>query len=211
MQAGGTKHGPFLDFSRKTAICARVTELRGQYSPGAQPAVMPLATSLTMWKWNWLPPSGTSVKSAIQPSGSVPAMPLGLVTVTSLRVPGGKRRGRRRDGRRVDDVDVPSRDAADGHRRPVLEEHAIDRESRAAPGGPEVGKSIEKTMRCENSEVLPSGSVAVAVMRAPGSTFAGSVMSKDALPEPFVVTCVEPRYSSPSRNSCGRFAQGGFE
>ena len=34
--------------------------------------------------------------------------------------------------------------------------------------GPEAGV-IEKTIRCENSEVLPAGSVAVAEMRAPAS------------------------------------------
>jgi hypothetical protein len=46
--------------------------------------------------------------------------------------------------------------------------------------------------RCENSDVLPEGSVAVAVMRAPGSTVVGSVTSNDVLPEPSVVTGVEP-------------------
>ena len=39
---------PFLALSRNTAICARVTEFNGQYTPGPQPAVMPLATSLMM-------------------------------------------------------------------------------------------------------------------------------------------------------------------
>ena len=50
----------------------------------------------------------------------------------------------------------------------------------------------EKTSRCENSDVLPAGSVAVALIRAPFSTTAGSVTSKSALPEPSVVTEVEP-------------------
>ena len=37
-------------------------------------------------------------------------------------------------------------------------------------GGPDVGLLSEKTMRCENSEVFPSGSVAVALTRAFSST-----------------------------------------
>ena len=53
-------------------------------------------------------------------------------------------------------------------------------------GGPEAG-FIEKINRCENSDVFPLGSVAVAEMRDPVSTFAGSVTSIVALPEPSVV------------------------
>ena len=48
---------------------------------------------------------------------------------------------------------------------------------------------IEKMIRCENSEVLPAGSVAVAEMRAPASVATGSVTSIAASPLPSVVTC----------------------
>ena len=47
-------------------------------------------------------------------------------------------------------------------------------------------------MRWENSDVLPAGSVAVAVTRAPVSIVAGSVTSNAPEPEPSVVTCPEP-------------------
>ena len=57
---------------------------------------------------------------------------------------------------------------------------------------PEVGL-IEKMIRCENSEVFPAGSVAVAEIRAPTSVTTGSVTSIEALPEPSVVTSEEPR------------------
>ena len=58
--------------------------------------------------------------------------------------------------------------------------------------GPEVGV-MAKMIRCENSEVFPLGSVAVAAIRAPASVATGSVTSIAALPEPSVVTCEEPR------------------
>ena len=57
---------------------------------------------------------------------------------------------------------------------------------------PEAGL-IEKMIRCENSEVFPAGSVAVAEIRAPTSVTTGSVTSIEALPEPSVVTSEEPR------------------
>jgi hypothetical protein len=51
----------------------------------------------------------------------------------------------------------------------------------------------------ENSEVLLSGSVAVAVAKAwEAGTVAGSVTMKLASPLPSVVTIVEPRKVSPS-------------
>jgi len=46
--------------------------------------------------------------------------------------------------------------------------------------------------RCENSDVFPAGSVAVAEIREPFSTVKGSVTSIEALPEPLVVTWVDP-------------------
>ena len=58
--------------------------------------------------------------------------------------------------------------------------------------GPEAGL-IEKRMRCENSEVLPFGSVAVAEMRAPTSVVTGSVTSIEASPPASVVTWDDPR------------------
>ena len=50
-----------------------------------------------------------------------------------------------------------------------------------------------KGSRCENSEVLPVGSVAVTAIRAPGSVATGSVTSNVASPEPSVVACAVPR------------------
>src|SRR5262249_62390537 len=50
----------------------------------------------------------------------------------------------------------------------------------------------------ENSEVLPLGSVAVAVMIWPPTAWTGRVTSKLAWPLASVVTFVEPRKNSPS-------------
>ena len=55
---------------------------------------------------------------------------------------------------------------------PGLEIGARDRDAVPPAGGPEAGV-IEKTIRCENSEVLPSGSVAVAVTRRPAAIATG--------------------------------------
>ena len=61
---------------------------------------------------------------------------------------------------------------------------------RSGPGH----RRIEKMIRCENSEVLPAGSVAVAAMRAPASVATGkSHVDYTASPMPSVVTCDEPR------------------
>src|SRR5262245_49963362 len=73
-------------------------------------------------------------------------------------------------------------------------------------GGPEDVERL-KRIRWENSDVFPSGSVAVAEIRAPSSVATARVSSIDALPEASVVTCVEPRYVSPSRNSLGNLGQ----
>ncbi len=59
-------------------------------------------------------------------------------------------------------------------------------------GGPD-RTSIEKMIRCENSDVFPLGSVAVAEIRTPSSVATGSVTSIEAWPEPSVVACDEPR------------------
>src|SRR5262245_49247195 len=62
----------------------------------------------------------------------------------------------------------------------------------------------DSTRRWENSEVLPSGDVAVAVTGEPGSMTTGSTALMVALPLPSVVTSFAPRYVRPSRASCGR-------
>jgi hypothetical protein len=62
--------------------------------------------------------------------------------------------------------------------------------------GPDVGLT-EKMILCENSDVLPPGSVAVTETRSPGFVANGIVTSIAASPEPSVVTCVEPMYVSP--------------
>src|SRR5262249_20465994 len=60
------------------------------------------------------------------------------------------------------------------------------------PAGPDTGV-IEKGRRCENSEVLPSGSVAVALMRSPGPSVPATVMSNGPSPDASVDTWPEPR------------------
>ena len=76
-------------------------------------------------------------------------------------------------------------------------------------GGPEPGLD-ENGIRWENSEVLPEGSVAVAVIRAPVSTCTGNVRSKVPLPRASVVTWLDPIQVCPSRNSRGKLEQAGF-
>ena len=53
------------------------------------------------------------------------------------------------------------------------------------------------TTQAENSEVLPAGSVAVAVTYPPGSTATATVTVKAAMPEASVVTVREARNCSP--------------
>ena len=115
----------------------------------------------------------------------------GVLTTTSLKVPGA------RAGEvalsvwaltKVTGTDRPPIVMVVGSTKSVPE--AVSAVPPAA--GPEAGV-IEKMIRCENSEVLPAGSVAVAEMRTPASVAIGSVTSIAALPEPSVVTCVEPR------------------
>ena len=67
----------------------------------------------------------------------------------------------------------------------------------------------EMTNRGENSDVLPPGSVAVAVMGDPAGTATGRTTLKLTSPEPFVVAWEEPRYVFPSGRSWGRRAQTG--
>src|SRR5690349_15378776 len=69
--------------------------------------------------------------------------------------------------------------------------------------------SIAKMMRCEISDVLPFGSVAVAEMRTPSSVPTGRGMAKLTCPEASVDTGAEPRYVRPWRNSLGKFEQAG--
>ena len=51
---------------------------------------------------------------------------------------------------------------------------------------------------CENSEVFPAESVAVAVMNVPGGRETGKIALKLELPSGFVVTSREPRNVWPS-------------
>jgi hypothetical protein len=60
--------------------------------------------------------------------------------------------------------------------------------STAPPAGSPDAGLIEKTIRCESSDVLPSGSVAVAVRCSPGRIVAETVTSMIPVPEPSVVT-----------------------
>ncbi len=76
-------------------------------------------------------------------------------------------------------------------------------------GGPEAGLT-EKRIRCENSEVLPSGEVAVAVIGWPSSSATENMTLYVAVPVASVMTCIDPMYVSPSRKSCGRRWQMGF-
>ena len=55
--------------------------------------------------------------------------------------------------------------------------------------------------------MLPSGSVAVAVIRVPAAVATGSVASNAASPLPSLVTCVVPIQVTPSRNSRGKLEQ----
>ena len=59
--------------------------------------------------------------------------------------------------------------------------------------------ALAATVRqAENSEVLPAGSVAVAVTTSPAVVAVSSVVLMVALPEPSVLTEVEPRKVRPS-------------
>jgi len=68
-----------------------------------------------------------------------------------------------------------------------------------------------RTIRCENSEVLPSGSVAVALTLSPGSRVTGRTTLIGAFPLPLVVTWSEPRYVLPSTYDRGQCRHDGFE
>ena len=115
---------------------------------------------------------GTSVKSARYPAESVPASELGLATVTSYSVP-GERTGV------VAPISAPLITATPVAATPPNLTAAPFWKFRPAidtglgtSAGPEVG-SIDATdgpgtvKHAENSEVLPTGSVAVAVMNGP--------------------------------------------
>src|SRR5512135_1962016 len=74
--------------------------------------------------------------------------------------------------------------------------------------GPDRGVD-ERTMLWENSEVLPLGSVAVAVTSWPGGRTPRTSVEKVPLQLPSVTTTIEPRYVAPSRGACGRPAHTG--
>src|SRR5262245_43739946 len=75
----------------------------------------------------------------------------------------------------------------------------------AAPG-PEAGWD-ENARPCENSDVLPDGSVAVAVIRVAAVVATANVSSNSASPLPSVVTWVVPIQVSPSAKSRGNLEQ----
>src|SRR5262245_11700759 len=75
-----------------------------------------------------------------------------------------------------------------------------------------VGVGVEVEPRSEqraNSEVLPFGSVAVAVMKLPDGIATGKVTAKLATQPPFVVAVAEPMSISPSPKPEG--SQAAFE
>src|SRR5262245_54505989 len=76
-------------------------------------------------------------------------------------------------------------------------------------GGPE-RILTENGSRCESSDVLPDGLVAVAEMREPAGVALSVVTLNDAFPDPSVVTCEEPRYVAPWRKSRGNCEQEGL-
>ena len=133
------------------------------------------------------------MKLATHPLGSVPAVAPGFVTVTTLTLPAGK-------AGEMASIVVELTTSTPVAETPPMETVAPSSNNMplivmAVPpsAGPDLGMSSDQTMRWESSEVLPSGSVAVALIREPGATFAGSVMSKLTSPDPFVVTCSDPR------------------
>jgi hypothetical protein len=68
VHAGGVKAAPSRVFSRKTAICSRVTGFVGQYRPPPQLAVIPRATSSCTHTANGLA-QGTSGNGAVVHGG----------------------------------------------------------------------------------------------------------------------------------------------
>ena len=110
----------------------------------------------------------------------VPVMPSGVVTTTSWEVPGAKAgivASSVWSSVKVTPIGVPPTVRVVGSVKLVPE--IVTAVPPAA--GPE-GGSIEKAIRCENSEVLPSGSVAVAEILSPSWIVAVSVTSIVALP-----------------------------
>ena len=153
---------------------------------------------------------GTSRKSDTHPLTSVPTVPSGVVTITSWTVPGG------RAGM------VAVREVLSGTETPVAAAPptvTVAGPARSVPepvttvppaAGPDEGV-IENRILCENSEVfrVPVVGVAVAETRTPASVEA-RLKSNVALPAPSVVICSVSNHSSPSRNSRGKRAHGGF-
>ena len=72
--------------------------------------------------------------------------------------------------------------------------------------GPERGAVFSRIV-CENSDVLPAGSVAIAVTRPPGASGEGSVKSIATTPEASVVAGAAPTRSSPCVDSTGNETQ----
>src|SRR5262249_1928392 len=132
----------------------------------------------------------TSMKSVTNPLGSVPDNPpLGLETAIVLSAPAGS------EG--VVKVNVcgsvtftfVAATPPTGGVAPAWNERPVT--VRTVPvEAPDTGE-LETTNRAESSDVLPSGSVAVAVTSEPFATATGRSTLKATLPDPSVVTgCV---------------------
>ena len=139
---------------------------------------------------------------------SVPLTPSGVVTTTSLTVPGESAGVWVKivlSSKNVTVVATPPMVMVIGSAK------SVPKAKRSEPpaGGPDVVLSA-KMIRCENSDVLPPGSVAVAEMRAPASTVTGRLTSKAPVPATSVVTWPEPMYDAPSMNSRGVLEHAGF-
>ena len=66
-------------------------------------------------------------------------------------------------------------------------------------------------IRCENSEVLPAGSVAVTEMRAPASVWTGKRDVESRVAAGVVVISDSPSQVSPSTSSLGKLEHAGLE
>ena len=132
------------------------------------------------------------MKSAIRPWGSVPESPApGFWTKMSLIVPGGS------DGTPIVSVFSSTNCTLVAATPPTVTVAPSSKTSPltvAAPpkAGPEGGVD-EITKRGVNSDVLPPGSVAVDEMGEPFGTAIGSTALMVALPDPSVLTWVDPR------------------
>ncbi len=160
-------------------------------------------------EWNCCA-AGTSRKSATQPFTSVPVVASVFVTTRSAALPATSA-----GVTAVRDVLELTTTPVAGW-PPIVTAAPVPKSVPETvmvlppPASPEA-KLTEKGSRCENSEVLPAGSVAVALTCSPAEIPMGTVTSTTPVPLPSVVTTPEPRYFAPSRKSFGNFTQAGLE